>query len=188
MSFNTNRQELQVTHNRFTITTVALAAAVLFGCGAESASEPTPDPEPETPEEAPEAEEGPEPEEDEVPDEVEETSEPTITDDHVATVEGFAADESAVQEAAVTVDGDTVSIALVVNPDTPEEEAQRLLENAARLLASQVAVDTEGLAGPKVDSLGELWDHYSLLVAAGPEPASLIAQGAKAPGSPRISW
>lgn len=130
----------------------------------------------------------PEPEPDAEPEPEPEPERPEISEAHIEIVTSFAQDEDAVQDAHVSVEDDEVAIALIVGAATSEDEAQRLLDNAARLLASQVAAEHDELDGPVEDDLGDLWDHYTLLVMAGPNQDDLIARGAKVPTSPHITW
>lgn len=93
-----------------------------------------------------------------------------------------------VEEAFIEVQDDEIRISLAVNAAITDEAAKGHLENATRFLASQVALGNEGLAGPSNESLGELWDHYTLQVLAGTSAEDVRVQGAKVPESPRISW
>lgn len=113
---------------------------------------------------------------------------PDITADQIDYMTASMEEEFAVEDAAVSVEDDTVSIALVVGAATAEEEVERLLENAARQLGMFVAVDNDDLEGPDGDSLGELWDFYDLRVVGGPSSSDPITQGVKVSTSPNITW
>lgn len=151
---------------------------IVIGMNAET-TETTEEPEPEPvavePEPEPEPEPTPEPE-------------PEINDDHISIVTASANEELVVRDAYVGVEDDTVTIAVTVNAATTEDEAKRVLENAVRLIASMAAGDTEGLDGPSAETLGELWDYYTVHVMAGPNPDEVMVRGAKVPTSPQISW
>lgn len=109
---------------------------------------------------------------------------PAIPDRAVAETEELMEAEALIDDAHVGVDGDTVTIALVANHAAKADVLRDLLDSAARYLASQVPdVDR-----PDGDSLGGLWDHYTLHVGAGPSAEDLRVQGAKVPSSPHISW
>lgn len=104
----------------------------------------------------------------------------------IDTAEQSAAEHDIVSDAHISVDGDEVTIALVTIAD--EGEAKRLLEQTARRLATQAAIDGEPVEPPDSDSLGGLWDHYDLALVAGPSPDDVLVRGAKVTSSPRITW
>jgi hypothetical protein len=111
-----------------------------------------------------------------------------VADAAITRTEEFMVGHDLVEEAFIEVQDDEIRISLAVNAAITDEAAKGHLENATRFLASQVALGNEGLAGPSNESLGELWDHYTLQVLAGTSAEDVRVQGAKVPESPRISW
>lgn len=81
-----------------------------------------------------------------------------------------------------------ISIAMQVNAATNEETAQGFLDDAARFLASQTAVRDDSLDGPGHEHYGDLWDHYTGHLGAGPGSEPSIARGVLLDGSHRVSW
>lgn len=127
------------------------------------------------------------PETEEESDSEEGTEQPNIPDQAIRVTEDFIMEEEMVNDAHIDVN-DEVVIALQIGQATSDEAAKEFLENTTRFLATQVAGDHDGIDGPSGDDLGELWDHYTLTVMAGPTADDVRVQGAKVPSSPRITW
>ena len=111
-----------------------------------------------------------------------------ITESHTDETVAFIEDEPLVRDAHISIDSDTVTIALQINHAATDEHARDVLDSAVRWLASQVAMSYDQIDPPSSDHLGGIWDHYTLQVGAGPDPETFYARGAKVPGSPHISW
>lgn len=93
-----------------------------------------------------------------------------------------------VQDAYVGVEGDEISLAIVVQPGTSEETAKELGDNFARLVSSMAASLNDELKGTAKDNLGEIYNYYDLHVGVGTGPDDFIVQGAKVTGSNNITW
>ncbi|PLR65991.1 hypothetical protein [Bacillus sp. UMB0893] len=90
---------------------------------------------------------------------------------------------SGVEDAAVSVKGDEISMALVVNSATTGEAAKEALDNFARSLT--IRLDGKG---PTKDYYGEVYDQYSVILTAVDSQDNEKAFGAMAKGTHRISW
>ncbi len=108
---------------------------------------------------------------------------PAAIDDAVS----FMEEDPLVTDAAVNVDGESVALALQVNPAMTPDAARERLDSFARYLAGVVSRE-HGLRSPGVDDLGGLWDSYWLEVGAGPDLDTFIARGTKAPDGREILW
>src|SRR5690606_15667222 len=91
-----------------------------------------------------------------------------------------------VRDAAITINDDTVSMALQVNAAMTPEAARDRLDSFVRYFATQAAGD--GIDAPYGDSLGGIWEHYELRAAAGPDTETFIAGLLKVPGGVAIDW
>lgn len=106
-----------------------------------------------------------------------------ITDSAVSMAVSTTKMEELVNDAAISIDGDDVSMAIVLNSSTDNTNAKRLGENFARQLASF----SEG-APPGNTYLGGIWDEYTLLITVTDRGGNIIVQGAKVTSSPHITW
>lgn len=113
---------------------------------------------------------------------------PEITDESVTMTEVQSEESEPVGDAHIEIEDDSVTVALVLKSTTSEADAKRLLENAARLLATTAAIDNPELSGAKGDDLGDLWDHYTLNVVAGTSADDVLVRGAKVKGGRKITW
>lgn len=96
--------------------------------------------------------------------------------------------EEIVKDAAVVVKGNGISLAVVVYYATNEITARQIGENFVRLLGSMTASLSEELNGPSKDHLGDLYNHYDLLITVASNSNKIIVQGAKIRGGSDISW
>ncbi|RDY70280.1 hypothetical protein DXT76_13470 [Halobacillus trueperi] len=82
-----------------------------------------------------------------------------------------------------------ITMALIVNASTNKEYAEELGDSFARLLSSFTSTfGDEDLRSPGKDDLGELYEHYDLVVGVGDGYGEYIAMGAKVPTAPSITW
>lgn len=96
----------------------------------------------------------------------------------------FITDDPLVKDAHIEVEGDKVTIAIVVNAAMNEERAKEVGDNFVRFLNTMV----DGTEPATKHYLGSLWDHYDLHVGVGTGPDHFIAQGAKVTTAKRITW
>lgn len=96
----------------------------------------------------------------------------------------FITDDPLVKDAHIEVEGDKVTIAIVVNAAMNEERAKEVGDNFVRFLNTMV----DGTEPATKHYLGSLWDHYDLHVGVGTGPDNFIVQGAKVAGAKRIMW
>lgn len=115
------------------------------------------------------------------------SEDPVITDTHVDQTVAFMLDEPGVSDITISVEDETVTVAVIVDAAIDEARSQEILDSAVRWLASQAAQSSD-VSSPSGDNLGGIWDHYTLQVGAGPSPDTFYARGAKVPSSPVISW
>lgn len=113
---------------------------------------------------------------------------PQISDEAVSMTEINVEENEPVGDAHIALEDDDVTIALVLKSTTSESDAKRLLENAARLLATTASVDNPELSGATKDGLGDLWDHYTLSLVAGTGTDNVLVEGAKIKGARSITW
>ena len=132
--------------------------------------------EPPTPDPTPDASPTPEPEK------------PTIAEDHIDATVSFMDDEPQVRDTTISVEDDTVIIAVIVDPSVDDERAREILDSATRWLSSRVADSYDTVESPSADSLGDIWNYYSLQVGAGPDPDTFYARGAMHQDGGQISW
>lgn len=100
-------------------------------------------------------------------------------------------DYEMVQDAHIEVDEEdgTISLALIVGAATDEEYAKDLADSFARSLASGAGIYGENdIESPSNEYLGELYDHYDLIVGVATSTEEMIVQGAKVTGSPHITF
>lgn len=95
-----------------------------------------------------------------------------------------------VLDLAISVDEENkkCSIAIAVNEASNEEFSMDLADSVVRQIASQFAW-MKNYDSPSKDKLGGIWDEYSMLICVyGSMTNNIIAQGAKATTSDKISW
>jgi hypothetical protein len=112
---------------------------------------------------------------------------PTITEQHIRDARSIIENEIEVVESVIIVNEATVTLGLLLQPQTDKEKAIRLAEDFAEILAHQVSMDNN-IKAPSFNSLGELYDHYALLISAGSDTETLIAKGSKNKTSKFITW
>src|SRR5690606_29520629 len=96
----------------------------------------------------------------------------------------FITDDPLVKDAHIEVEGDKVTIAIIVNAAMNEERAREVGDNFVRFLNTMV----DGTKPATKHYLGSLWDHYDLHIGVGTGPDHFIAQGAKVRTGKRIIW
>ena len=111
---------------------------------------------------------------------------PAITQAAIDEAVAFITDDPLISDAAVTLDGGTINMALQVNAAMTSDAARDRLDSFVRYFATQMAGD--GIDAPSGDSLGGIWEHYTLQATAGPDTETLIAGLMKPPGGVVIDW
>lgn len=111
---------------------------------------------------------------------------PAIAQAAIDEAVAFITEDPLVHDAAITINDDTVSMALQVNAAMTPEAAEEWLDSFVRYFATQVSGD--GIAAPQGDDLGGIWDHYTLQAAAGPDTETFIAGLMKSPGGAVVVW
>ncbi len=157
-----------------------LGGALLTGCGAEETAQPK--------EEKPKVEEQAKIEKKPKKEEKKE-KDIKISDDAFNFAKDVIGDYEQVSDSLVEVNGDKVTMVIVVGAATNEETTKSLADNFVRALASGVNMyGNVELQSPDKDSLGELWEHFDLQIGVGSGPDNFIAQGAKASTASKIKW
>ena len=93
-------------------------------------------------------------------------------------------------DAGITQQEDTLGIALIVSGGTTSERGKELVEIYLKSLSGAASATYSDLAGPKSDSLGEIFDFYELVITVGTglEEDTFIAKGTKVKGAQSIYW
>lgn len=107
----------------------------------------------------------------------------TITDFAITTAVETTKQDTLVKDAYIEAKDNRILISIIVNAATTEEQAKEIGENAARQLAA-----FSGYKTPTKDYLGEIYDHYELMIGVGTGPNNIMVQGAKVTASPKITW
>ncbi|WP_377890411.1 hypothetical protein [Alkalihalobacillus sp. R86527] len=92
-------------------------------------------------------------------------------------------DYDMVKDAAIAVDGNDISFAIIANSSVTEETAKELGDNFVRMLGS-----FSGGESPSKDYYGGLYDDYSALVKVADSSEEEIMMGAMSKGTQRITW
>ncbi|MCR8981484.1 hypothetical protein [Brevibacillus laterosporus] len=88
-----------------------------------------------------------------------------------------------VKDAAITVDKDRVSLAVIVGYAVNKETAKRIGDNFVRTLGAAA-----GGKFPEKDYYGEVYDHYDLIITVATPDETIISTGAKVTYAPSIKW
>jgi uncharacterized Zn finger protein (UPF0148 family) len=112
-----------------------------------------------------------------------------ISDDAINFAKDVIGDYDQVSDSLIEVNGNKITMVIVVGAATNEETAKSLADSFVRALATGVNMygDVE-LKAPDKDSLGELWEHFDLQIGVGSGPDNFIAQGAKVSTASKIKW
>lgn len=117
----------------------------------------------------------------------EENDLPVITQTHIADAQRIIDSEIEVIESLIIVNGSSITFGLILQPQTDKEKAIRLSEDFVEILAHQVSKDTS-IKAPGLNSLGELYDYYSITISAGSDVSTILAKGTKGKSSKFITW
>jgi tetratricopeptide (TPR) repeat protein len=112
---------------------------------------------------------------------------PVITDEHIEMARELINSEIEVVESLIIVNDNQVTFGLLLVDTTSEDRAMDLSETFVEALSRLVASD-EGIKGPSFGNLGELYDHYSVLISAGIDDQNILAKGQKSINSKYINW
>lgn len=112
---------------------------------------------------------------------------PNITSKHIEEAVALIQSEIEVEEAIILVSDDTVTFGLKLQPSTTREKAEALSESFIEILAHRVSQD-ENIKAPGLNSLGELYDYYSITISAGVDSEDILAKGKKGKTSKYITW
>ncbi|WP_181023585.1 hypothetical protein [Brevibacillus laterosporus] len=88
-----------------------------------------------------------------------------------------------VKDAAITVDKDRVSLAVIVGYAVNKETAKRIGDNFVRTLGA-----VAGGESPEKDYYGEVYDYYDLIITVATPDEKVIVSGAKVTIAPGIKW
>ncbi|QIC06159.1 hypothetical protein GOP56_11405 [Brevibacillus sp. 7WMA2] len=88
-----------------------------------------------------------------------------------------------VKDAAIIVDKDRVSLAVIVGYAVNKETAKRIGNNFVRTLGSAA-----GGKSPEKDYYGEVYDYYDLIITVATPDETIISTGAKVTNAPGIKW
>lgn len=99
----------------------------------------------------------------------------------VAIIEGY----DLVKDAAISVTGEDIAFAIIVNAAVNKEKAKELGDNFVRALGSNASAQGEG---PTKETYGGVYDYYSVQVKVADSSENTIAHGAMNAGTQRISW
>ena len=93
-------------------------------------------------------------------------------------------------DAGIIPQEDTLGIAIIVSGGTTSERGKELAEAYLKSLAGAASAAYSELAGPKSNSLGEIYDYYELVITVGTgvEEDTYIAEGTKNKGADDIIW
>lgn len=112
---------------------------------------------------------------------------PKITNTHMEEAISIISNEIEVVDANIIVSANTISFALLLAPSTNESVAKDLGEDFIEILAHRVSADGD-VSPPRFNSHGELYDFYSILIAAGDSSDKAIVKGKKSTSSKDIDW
>lgn len=112
---------------------------------------------------------------------------PKISSKHIEESIKIIKNEIEVEDANIIVSENTISFALLLLPSTDASKAKDLGEEFIEILAHRVSGD-EDIAAPSFDSHGELYDYYSIIIAAGDSTDKAIAKGKKNSNTKYITW
>ncbi|MBI9011967.1 MAG: hypothetical protein JEZ08_07010 [Clostridiales bacterium] len=112
---------------------------------------------------------------------------PKITTKHIEEAIEIIKNEIEVEDANIIVSDKTISFALLLLPSTDTSKAKDLGEQFIEILAHRVSGD-EDISAPTFNSHGELYDYYSIIIAAGDSTDKAIAKGKKNANSKYITW
>lgn len=115
--------------------------------------------------------------------EKEEVQKITIPEEAINMAVDTTKQDQLVTDAHIEVNDDRILISIIVNAAITEDKAKEVGENAVRQLAA-----FSGYGTPTKDYLGEIYDHYDLMVGVGTGPDNIIAQGAKVTVASKITW
>ncbi|MEH6965354.1 hypothetical protein [Priestia megaterium] len=88
-----------------------------------------------------------------------------------------------VEDAAVSLKDEKISMAVIVNSATDKEKAKEIGDNFVRQLGSF----SDGKV-PTKDYYGEIYDQYDLLISVGNSAQDIIVSGAKVKEASKITW
>ena len=113
-----------------------------------------------------------------------------ITDDMVDVATREIKKNIEIVNAGIIPQEGTLGIAIIVSGGTTSERGKALAESYLKSLAGAASAAYNDLAGPKSDSLGEIFDYYELVitVGTGPDEETYIAEGTKVKGAKSIYW
>jgi len=112
---------------------------------------------------------------------------PKITSTHIEDSISIIKNEIEVEDANIIVSETTISFALLLLPSTDVSKAEDLGEQFIEILAHRVSAD-EDISAPSFNSHGELYDYYSIIIAAGDSTDKAIAKGKKNKNTKYITW
>ncbi len=93
-------------------------------------------------------------------------------------------------DATIIPQNETLGIAIIVAAGTTPAKGEKLAIAYAKSLSGAASATYSDLAGPTLDTLGEIYDYYGLVITVGTgfDKASYIAEGSKNKGSTSINW
>jgi tetratricopeptide (TPR) repeat protein len=112
---------------------------------------------------------------------------PKISSTHIQEAIDLITSEIEVDEATISVSGDSIIFGLLLQPSTSKKKATDLSENFIEILAHRVSQD-EDISAPTFSSHGELYDFYNFIISAGSDSKTLLAKGKKNNTSKYITW
>lgn len=93
-----------------------------------------------------------------------------------------------VQEAAISVKGGDISMAVVVSYSASVDYARGQAEGLVRGFGSAASIYNKELAGPTKDSYGEIYKTYDVLIKVVRPDGSALLTGAKSRNANNIKW
>lgn len=112
---------------------------------------------------------------------------PEIKNKHIRDAVTIVKNEIEVKDALIIVNGNEVTFGLLLDPNTPVERAEKITDTFVRALAHMVSQD-EAVTAPTENSLGELYDYYSVVVSAGSDDDQIILKGIKTINDSAINY
>jgi len=95
-----------------------------------------------------------------------------------------------VSDINITPQNGTIGLGIIVDPGTDAVRSEEIAELTLKALSGAASATYKDLNGPSNDTLGDLYNHYELVISigTGTKPDEIIARGSKTIDATNIYW
>lgn len=115
-------------------------------------------------------------------------SEYVITENMIELAKNVITTNIEVVDATIAPQDGTIGFGIITSPGTSKDRSEALAIEFIKALAGVASTTYNDLSGPNALSLGELYQHYDIVISVGDSPDNIIAKGTKNKGSNLINW